>query len=301
MKKKAVNSQGGKGGKKAVVVKPHRTRTKREPFVILDDADEVFLERLSVIRGILRGERNDKAQASGNPLSAFTPLMEIERKLASLLNDLQDLPIRQHSKECAWFYKALALEVLQMVPFFEEEFPDFQKYGLFDRVCTIFKLEWDKKEKSPDRKAAASRESYRDACNDAILEAILLHEGGLNKHWHRLVEMPKERWGTPEGKKGWQVWIRNLLSDMHKSGELFRFRKSVAQSSRPGSRSQVREDFFESMYILSIKNLQRALDSTSRLFYLRYSGHSCPEPFNRSIFIDLVCRLHPEILISNSQ
>lgn len=298
MKAKPTKAKKGKVVKKNVVVKATKKRAKKSPFIFIDDASEDFFERLTVLRGILRGERNDKAKVSGNLHLAFTPMGEIERKFGSLLNDLQDLPIREHSKECALFYQAMALEIFQMVPFFEEEFPDFQKHGIFDRICTLFKLEWDKKDKSPDRKAAASREEYQAACNDAIMESILLHEYGLRKHWHRRIEMPQERWGSPEGKKGWQVWIRNLLSDMHKSGELFRFRtESAAKNSRPGSRSQVREGFFESMYILSIENLQRALDSTARLLYLRYTGQPCPEPFNRSIFIDLASRMHPEILI----
>ncbi len=295
--KKVVKSRGGK---KTVAEKPSvkKKRVREEtPFVFIECDAEEFFERLHVLKGILRQQKTDQLRESNFSASVFPDLHVIENRLVRLFLDLEDLPIRGFANEFGWFGQAMALWIHQIIPIYEDDFEDVKKHGVSDKIFAYFKQEWDRRAKSPDRKAAAIRDSYQAACKQAMLGAIILHEGGVRKHWLRpSVPMPVERWGSTEGKANWQTWIRAFLTELHKSGELFRYYSGTpAKEDFAGARAKSRDRFFSELYIISINFMQPVLQSTARMLYTLYSGRGCPEPFKQQMFIDLVRNLHPEV------
>lgn len=310
MKAKPTKPKGGKGGKKKESVKQpavkksvakskvrKRRNSNPEDLIFIEDEAEPFFERLTVIRGILRQQKADHLHANHYSAAAYPSLPQIEQSLESVLLDIEGLSTRGLTKEFAWLCQAVALWIFQMLPIHEDEFEDVARFRMSDKIFTLYKREWDKRAKSPNRKSAAIREGYQAACKQAIIEAVILHEAGIRKHWLRpQTPMPAERWGSDQGKANWHAWIRTFLAGMHKSGELFRLHSnSPAKGDFAGARAKSRDQFFSELYIISLNFMQPVFKSTARLLYSHYAKKPCPEPFNTRLFIDLLCRMHPEI------
>lgn len=277
-------------------VRKKRT-TNPADYIFIEDEAQGFFESLNVIRGILRQQKADRLVETNYAPSSFPSIAQIKQRLVSVFMDIEDLPVRAFSKEFGWFFQATALWVFQTLPIHEDIFKDVGDRKVFDKICALFKREWDRRTKSPDRRSAAAREAYQRECKNAIFETIILHEAGIRKHWLRPTLMPEERWGSPSGKANWHLWIRNLLSDMHKSGELFRYNDDTpAKNNFAGSRAKSRDRFFLEVYNISLNFMQPVFQSTARMLYSRYTQQPCPEPFNVYIFIDLLCKMHPEIV-----
>jgi hypothetical protein len=132
----------------------------------------------------------------------------------------------------------------------EAFYPEFGQLNVMDWLLKHFAKEAERKRRTPLRAVVYDKSKYRESCQKEIEKVVILHRAGWRKHWVAGAKMPEKKFGSIDGRKEWEQWMRYHLYVLHNNGDLAANPKSkFSKEGKAKDRSKDRDKFFDELYL----------------------------------------------------